>query len=40
MAVQDVDITDLVLLVVLRHLNYVSVAHILLLGLCDGDFFS
>ena len=39
-AVQDVHIRDLVLLVILRHLNYVSVAHILLLGLSYGNFIS
>ena len=39
-AVQNVHITDLVLLVILRHLNYVSVAHILLLGLSYGNFIS
>ena len=37
-AVQDVNITNLVFLVVLRHLNYVSVAHILLLSLGYRDF--
>ena len=37
-AVKDVYITNLVLLVVLRHLNYVSIAHILFLGLGNRDF--
>ena len=37
-AVQDVYITNLVFLVVLGHLDYISVAHVLLLGLSYRDF--